>query len=698
MKSVGEVMAIGRTFKESFQKALRSLENGTLGYGGGGRMGDRELWDPQKLRRLLGTPQPDRVFHIRHALLAGMDERELFQITRFDPWFLRQFNELVQLETRLLQTPFPKWDAPLLRAAKEAGFSDRQLANLSNKTPADIAARRETLALHCGYRLVDTCAAEFEARTPYYYSSYGDEDELRKTPARKIMIIGGGPNRIGQGIEFDYCCTHASFELRRLGCESVMINSNPETVSTDYDTSDHLYFEPLTAEDVLSVYRRSGCDGAIVQFGGQTPLNLASTLAANGVNIIGTSSASIDAAEDREQFKQILDKLGLRQPRNVTATSPEQAAALANTIGFPILLRPSFVLGGRGMFIVYNRDEMNAVLKEAFSVAPGAPVLLDKYLEDAIELDVDCISDGETTVIGGMLEHVEFAGVHSGDATMVMPPHTLGGMLLEEVREATYALAKALNVKGLMNVQYAIKDHDLYVLEVNPRASRTVPFVSKVINVPLAKLATRVMLGHTLADIGFTKEIQPSIWAVKQSAFPFNRFPGATIMLGPEMRSTGEVMGRDKNYGVAFAKSQMSVNLPLPQKGNVFISLKDSDKKTILPYARSLAALGFKFYATSGTAAALAADGIESTPINKLLSGRPNALDLIKNGEIAMVISTPSFASAPVDENTLRAEALKRNIPVLMTLNAPNSAIKGITALRARQWSVTSLQKSAQNA
>ncbi|MDF9826830.1 carbamoyl-phosphate synthase large subunit [Ereboglobus sp. PH5-10] len=697
MKSVGEVMAIGRTFKESFQKALRSLENGTLGYGGGGLFGDREKRDANELRRLLAWRLPERIFYIRQAFLAGMDVAAINELTQFDPWFLHQFKELVGLETKLLETPAEKWGARLLRTAKEAGFSDTQLSNISGKSFGEIQSLRESLGIRAGYRLVDTCAAEFEARTPYYYSSYGDEDEVRHTGKKKIMVIGGGPNRIGQGIEFDYCCTHASFELRRLGYESVMINSNPETVSTDYDTSDHLYFEPLTAEDVLSVYRRAKCDGAIVQFGGQTPLNLARVLEANGVNIIGTPPQSIDAAEDREQFKQILQNLGLRQPRNVTATSPAEAARLADEIGFPILLRPSFVLGGRGMFIVYNRGEMDAVLSEVFSVAPGTPVLLDQYLEDAVELDVDCISDGETTVIGGMLEHVEFAGVHSGDATMVMPPHTLGGMLLEEVREATRALAKALEVRGLMNVQYAIKNHDLYVLEVNPRASRTIPFVSKVINVPLARLAVRIMTGEKLADIGFTEEITPGIWAVKQSAFPFNRFPGASVALGPEMRSTGEVMGRDKNYGIAFAKSQMAVNMPLPLEGSVFMSVKDSDKKTILPYARSLAALGFKFYATQGTANALASVGINATILGKLLSGRPNALDLIKNNELALVISTPSSASAPVDENTIRAEALKNNIPVLLSVNAAISALKGITAMRKKKWTVTSLQKSAGN-
>ncbi len=698
MKSVGEVMAIGRTFKESFQKALRSMENGTLGYGGGGHLGDRTVWDEQQLRRVLGVALPERMFYIRYALLSGMSVEAIHDITRVDPWFLHQFKAIVDMETQLLDTPAVAWGAELLKKAKTYGFSDQQLANLSGKAFSDIQALRESLGVLPVYRLVDTCAAEFEAYTPYYYSSYGDEDEVRESTNRKIMIIGGGPNRIGQGIEFDYCCVHASFALRESGLESVMVNSNPETVSTDYDTSDRLYFEPLTLEDVLSIYRKEKCDGAIVQFGGQTPLNLASSLAKNGVNVIGTSPESIEAAEDREQFKQILKQLKLRQPRNATALCPEEAKRLADEIGFPILLRPSFVLGGRGMFIVYTHEEMDAVLREVFSVAPGKAVLLDKYLEDAIELDVDCISDGETTVIGGMLEHIEYAGVHSGDAAMVMPPHTLGAMLLEEVREATVALAKALNVRGLMNVQYAIKDNDVYVLEVNPRASRTIPFVSKVIGVPLARLAVRIMTGEKLADIGFMREIQPGYWAIKQSAFPFNRFPGSSVALGPEMRSTGEVMGRDKQYGIAFAKSQMAVNMPLPLSGGIFISIKDHDKKAILPYAKSLSELGFKLYATEGTAVALKSVGVETTVLSKLLSGRPNALDLIKNDEIVLVINTPSNTSAMLDENKIRAEALKHGVPVLMSVNAAISAVKGMVAMKERKWTVTALQEESKTA
>ncbi|MBN1403384.1 MAG: carbamoyl-phosphate synthase large subunit, partial [Opitutales bacterium] len=550
MKSVGEAMAIGRTFKESFQKALRSLETGELGLGCGGKMGGDVLPSMEDIRHFLVHPTCQRVYYIRWAFLAGMSVEEVFELSQIDRWFLQQVFEIVEIEKQLkAASKHGIIDPDLMRTAKEAGFSDAQLGNVFGKGIEEIRAIREGMGIKTVYRLVDTCAAEFEAYTPYYYSSYGDENEVIKSDKKKIMILGGGPNRIGQGIEFDYCCVHASFALREAGYETVMVNSNPETVSTDYDTSDRLYFEPLTLEDVLSIYRQENCSGAIVQFGGQTPLNLATQLQKNGVNIIGTKPEMIDTAEDRQLFKEILDKLGLQQPRNATAMNEEEAYFHAGQIGFPILLRPSFVLGGRGMFIVYDEEEMRAVLKQAFDVAPGKPVLLDKFLEDAIELDVDAIADGETVVIGGMLEHIEFAGVHSGDAAMVMPPHTLGRKMLHDVRAATYAMAKALNVVGLMNVQYAIKGDDLYVLEVNPRASRTVPFVSKAIGVPLAKLASLCMAGSTLKELGFTKEIIPAYWAVKESVFPFVRFPGAPVVLTPEMRSTGEVMGLDSDLG-----------------------------------------------------------------------------------------------------------------------------------------------------
>ena len=548
MKSVGEAMAIGRTFKESFQKALRSLEIGAKGFVGPKKF-EQKIDDLQRVREGISVATAERVFWLRQGFLHGMSNGEIFELCAIDPWFLEQLRQLVEIELQLRATSLAKIDVELMRTAKEAGFSDQLIAELIGSSRQPVRKKREKLGIMTNFRLVDTCAAEFEAFTPYYYSSYGSENEIKQTDKEKIMILGGGPNRIGQGIEFDYCCVHASYALREAGYETVMVNSNPETVSTDYDTSDKLFFEPLTLEDVLEIYFQEGCSGAIVQFGGQTPLNLASELEAHGVHIIGTSPAMIDAAEDRNLFRDILSRVDLKQPKNRIAHSQEQAYELAGEIGFPILLRPSFVLGGRGMFIVYDMEEMKGIIREVFDAAPGKPVLLDKFLEDAFELDVDCISDGETTVIGGVLQHVEFAGVHSGDAAMVMPPHTLSAEMLEKVRVATYALAKELKVVGLMNVQYAIKDDELYIIEVNPRASRTVPFVSKAIGVPLAKLAARIMAGEKLADLGFTKEIIPPYWAVKESVFPFNRFPGAPVMLSPEMRSTGEVMASTKTWG-----------------------------------------------------------------------------------------------------------------------------------------------------
>ena len=603
MKSVGEAMAIGRTFKESFQKALRSLEIGCRGFGGGGKFGGRECPSIEKIRKGLIRPTAERVFYIRYAMLAGMSDDEIHEATSIDIWFLRQLRGIIEIETELSHKGLLNLDEDLLRRAKEAGFTDLQISEICGTKIRNIKQLRREFGINTVYRLVDTCAAEFKAVTPYYYSTYGAECEIMPSDKKKIMIIGGGPNRIGQGIEFDYCCVHASFALREAGYETLMINSNPETVSTDYDTSDRLYFEPLTLEDVLEVYNQEKCWGAIVQFGGQTPLNLASELKANGVNIIGTSPESIDAAEDRRIFKKILEKLNLKQPVNATATTPEEAYELAGQIGFPILLRPSFVLGGRGMFIVYEMEEMKRVIREAFDAAPGKPVLLDKFLEDAIELDVDAISDGETTVIGGMLEHIEYAGVHSGDAAMVIPPHTLQKNILDEVRSATYALAKELKVVGLMNVQYAIKSGELYLIEVNPRASRTIPFISKVIGVPLAKLAARVMAGEKLKDLGFTKEVTPDYIAVKESVFPFVRFLGSQIMLTPEMRSTGEVMGLDTSLGMAFAKSQMAAQPGLPTSGNVFISVKDHDKEAGAAIAKSFHEIGFKIFSTAEIAA-----------------------------------------------------------------------------------------------
>ena len=694
MKSVGEAMAIGRTFKESLQKALRSMEIGTWGLGGGGKFGGAEVTDRDEIRKGLVRPTAERIFYVRYAIKAGMTDAEIHEFTAIDPWFLRQIRGIVEIEDELAGNGILNLGEGLLRRAKEAGFSDRQIAHICATKIRNIKQLRQQFGINTVYRLVDTCAAEFEAYTPYYYSTYGVENELRPSTKKKIMIIGGGPNRIGQGIEFDYCCVHASFALREAGYETLMINSNPETVSTDYDTSDRLFFEPLTLEDVLEVYKQEKCDGAIVQFGGQTPLNLASELKANGVNIIGTSPESIDAAEDREIFKHILEKLKLKQPVNATATTPEQAYELAGQIGFPILLRPSFVLGGRGMFIVYEMEDMKRVIRDAFDAAPGKPVLLDKFLEDAIELDVDAICDGETTVIGGMLEHIEYAGVHSGDAAMVIPPHTLTENIIKEVREATYALAKELKVVGLMNVQYAIKKGELFLIEVNPRASRTIPFISKVIGVPLAKLAARVMAGEKLKDLGFTKQVLPDYIAVKESVFPFVRFLGSQIMLTPEMRSTGEVMGLADDLGMAFAKSQMAAQPGLPTSGNIFLSVKDHDKEAAAEIARKFINFGFKIYSTAGTAAFLREKGIPVTKTYKLSEGaRPNVVDMVKNGEIQIIINTPSGMNPRIDENKIREEALLSRVCMITTIMGAYAALRGIESLKTKQLTVKSLQE-----
>ena len=702
MKSVGEAMAIGRTFKESMQKCLRSLETGARGFGGGGKHGHDEPVEEKIINAKLGRPNAERVYFIRHAFKAGYSVDRVFEITKIDRWFLTQLHQIFEMEQALAaaaaatsasRTQLPI-DTDLLRRAKQFGFSDAQLAHILKSDLATVRADRKNRGVNTTYRLVDTCAAEFEAFTPYYYSSYGDENEvMAPSGKKKIMILGGGPNRIGQGIEFDYCCVHASFALREMGYESVMVNSNPETVSTDYDTSDRLYFEPLTLEDVLEIYQQEKCDGVIVQFGGQTPLNLATALKKNGVNVIGTSPESIELAEDRKQFSAILEKTGLKSPANRTAMNETDALKAAHEIGFPVLLRPSFVLGGRGMFIVYSEDEFKSVVRQAFDVMPDKPVLIDKFLEDAIELDVDCICDGELSVIGGMLEHIEFAGVHSGDAAMVMPPHTLPATMLATVRKATHELARELKVIGLMNVQFAIKDHDLYVLEVNPRASRTVPFVAKAIGVPLAKLAAKVMTGSKLKDLGFTKEQTPKHWCVKEAVFPFVRFPGSTIALGPEMRSTGEVMGIDDDLGVAFAKAQAAAKPGLPVKGNVFLSVKDADKAGVVEIARKLEGFGFAIYSSSGTADTLAAAGVKVKKLAKIQEGRPNVIDLIKNGEIQMVINTPAGMIPRRDENAIRSAAYAHNVCIMTTITGAQAAVQGIDALKNKYVGVRPIQK-----
>jgi len=589
-----------------------------------------------------------------------------------------------------------------LAKAKALGFSDRQIAHLTGRTEDEVRALRHQHGLVPSYRLVDTCAAEFEAYTPYYYSTYDrGDDEVRPGSRRKVMILGGGPNRIGQGIEFDYCCVHAAFALKEDGFETLMVNSNPETVSTDYDTSDKLFFEPLTLEDVLHIYQREQCWGAIAQFGGQTPLNLALGLQKNGVNIIGTSPQSIEIAEDRELFAAMLRKLNIPQPPNGIATNEAEALAAAQTLGYPVLVRPSFVLGGRAMQIVYSDSELQHYMRYAVEASPERPVLVDKFLEDATEVDVDCIADvghfGDpaqgTIVIGGMLEHIEFAGVHSGDAAMVLPPHTLSPKVIEVIRHYTHAMARELKVVGLMNVQYAVKGETVYVLEVNPRASRTVPFVSKAIGVPLAKLAAKVMAGRTLQELGFTHEIWPRHWAVKESVFPFNRFHGQDILLSPEMRSTGEVMGLDADLGVAYTKSQMAAGGPLPLSGRVFLSVSDADKEEVVPVAKRFAEMGFELVATGGTATVLEKAGLKVRRVFKLAEGRPNTLDLLKNREIHLVINTPAGQTPRADEVKIRTTAVYTGTPIMTTISGARAAAQGIAALRKGGYGVKTLQE-----
>jgi carbamoyl-phosphate synthase large subunit len=591
-------------------------------------------------------------------------------------------------------------NADILAKAKSLGFSDRQIANLTGKSEDEIRALRKKLGLVPSYRLVDTCAAEFEAYTPYYYSTYdrGDDEVRGNSDKKKVMILGGGPNRIGQGIEFDYCCVHAAFALKEDGFETLMVNSNPETVSTDYDTSDKLFFEPLTLEDVLHIYEREKCWGAIAQFGGQTPLNLALALQKNGVNIIGTSPQSIEIAEDRKMFATMLHKLNIPQPPNGLATNEAEALEASRKLGYPVLVRPSFVLGGRAMQIVYSDSELQHYMRFAVEASPERPVLVDKFLEDATEVDVDCITDvglanGGTIIVGGMLEHIEFAGVHSGDAAMVLPPHSLSQKVIQTIREYTYAMARELKVIGLMNVQYAVKGETVYCLEVNPRASRTVPFVSKAIGFPLAKLAAKVMAGKTLKELGFTLEVWPKYWTVKESVFPFNRFHGQDILLSPEMRSTGEVMGLDADLGIAYAKSQMAANAPLPLKGRVFISVSDAHKNEAAEVAKDFDKLGFELVATSGTAAVLEKAGLKVQRIFKLSEGRPNAIDLLKNKEIQLVINTPAGQAPRADEVKIRTTAVYTGTPIMTTLSGAKAAALGIAALKKSGYGVQTLQE-----
>ncbi len=721
MKSVGEAMAIGRTFKESLQKALRSLEIKRFGLIGDGA---DVLVDDETLTAKLTVPNAERIFFLGQAFAKGWDVEKVFLLTKIDRWFLRQIEEIVKEQASFDNggcIDFGNWvsvvantkepakpDAArypnalsMMRRAKKLGFSDRQLSQaLAYQGSNERAVRnaRKALGLIPTYRLVDTCAAEFEAFTPYYYSTYGDECEVTDTDKKKVIILGGGPNRIGQGIEFDYCCVHASFALRELGFETIMVNSNPETVSTDYDTSDKLYFEPLTLEDVLNIYERENRHdqvlGVIVQFGGQTPLNLAKGLEENGVRIIGTSPKNIELAEDRKMFAKLLDDLGLMQAESGTATSLEEALAITAKIGYPSLVRPSFVLGGRAMQIVYSDAELTHYMKNAVEATPDRPVLVDRFLEDATEVDVDCISDGETTVIGAIMEHIEEAGIHSGDSACVIPPFSLTPAMQDRIRDAAKKLAKALNVRGLMNMQLAVKGDDLYVIEVNPRASRTAPFVSKAIGVPLPKLAAKIMAGKTLKELGFTEEVIPKHHSVKEAVFPFSKFTGVDIILGPEMKSTGEVMGIDYDLGMAFAKSQMAAGGTLPTKGNVFISVKDTDRPNVVRIAKGYADLGFKIYATSGTGSVISEAGIEVNVLPKLASGqRPNVVDMMKNKDMAFVINTPSGKNPREDEVKIRTAAMQNRIPIMTTLRGADAALRAIKSLQGSEVQVRALQE-----
>ncbi|MBW2618877.1 MAG: carbamoyl-phosphate synthase large subunit, partial [Deltaproteobacteria bacterium] len=673
MRSVGEVMSIGRTFKESLQKGIRSLEIGRFGFGADGVDTTGEMTQSE-LKAKLGSPNSERIFYLHRALLEGMSVAEIHRLTWIDSWFLAQLEQLVELEKEIRRSS-PKLDQAQLARAKEWGFSDHQLAHLTGQGVEAFRRGRLEAGLRPAYKLVDTCAAEFEAHTPYYYSTYDEEDETRASDKRKVMILGSGPNRIGQGIEFDYCCCHASFALKEMGVESIMVNSNPETVSTDYDTSDKLYFEPLTLEDVLNIIEAEAPEGVIVQFGGQTPLNLTVPLAKAGAPILGTPPDAIDRAEDRKRFQELLNKLGLHQPENGTATTAEGALAVAERIGYPVVVRPSYVLGGRAMEIVYDDEDLVRYMTSAVSASPEHPVLIDKFLKRAIEIDVDAVADGTDCLIAGIMEHIEEAGIHSGDSACVLPPISLTPALVEEIKEATRALAKELGIIGLMNIQYAYRKPTLYVLEVNPRASRTVPFVSKATGVPWTKVATRAMLGQSLAEQG-VREVDPDHISVKEAVFPFVRFPGVDVLLGPEMKSTGEVMGIDDSFGLAYAKAQLGAGQNLPLGGGVFVSVRDEDKADIVALADRLAKLGLTLFATEGTAARLKKSGLVVMSVSKLSEHRPHIIDRMTNKEIALIFNTTLDKEATADATRMRRAALRLGIPYVTTLAGARATVE----------------------
>ena len=672
MKSVGEVMAIGRTFQESLQKALRGLEVGVDGF-------NLKSVDPETIDEFLARPSPDRLWYVADAFGVGMSQEKVFELTKIDPWFLAQIKEIVDLELQIEKRELASLSADELRYLKRKGFSDRRLAYLTKVKEADFRARRHELGVRPVYKRVDTCAAEFSTSTAYMYSTYEEECESNPSDKKKIMVLGGGPNRIGQGIEFDYCCVHAALAMREDGYETIMVNCNPETVSTDYDTSDRLYFEPLTLEDVLEIVAVEKPVGVIVQYGGQTPLKLALALEANGVPIIGTTPESIDIAEDRERFQKLLHDIGLKQPPNRTARTEEEAIRLAEEIGYPLVVRPSYVLGGRAMEIVHEQKDLERYMREAVKVSHDSPVLLDRFLNDACEVDVDALSDGEEVIIGGVMEHIEQAGVHSGDSACSLPPYSLGKAVQDELRRQTKLMAKALNVCGLMNVQFAIKDEQVYVLEVNPRASRTVPFVSKATGLQLAKIAARCMAGKSLKSQGITKEVVPPYYSVKEAVFPFNKFPGVDTILGPEMKSTGEVMGVGVTFAEAFVKSQLAAGVKMPQGGKVFVSVKDGDKPKVVEVARHLVADGFQILATRGTARAIEAAGIPVTVVNKVTEGRPHIVDMIKNNEIAMIINTVEEKRLAIqDSRNIRVSGLAQRVTMYTTIWGAEAAAEGI--------------------
>ncbi|MCZ6572022.1 MAG: carbamoyl-phosphate synthase large subunit [Planctomycetota bacterium] len=694
MKSVGETMAIGRTFKESLQKALRGLEVGRYGLGADGKDPPEEELDLEQVRRMLSVPNSERLFYVRLALRAGIELEEIGRLSHIDLWFLDQIAQIVEREEQVRAAgTLSALDDELFREAKRDGFSDRQIGFLLGVTEKEVRADRRRRGLKPVYKLVDTCAGEFKAYTPYYYSTYEQEDEVREAQKPRIVILGGGPNRIGQGIEFDYCCCHASFALKEIGFETVMINSNPETVSTDYDTSDLLFFEPLTVEDVLHVIERVQPVGVIVQFGGQTPLNLARELEEEGVPILGTSVDSIDRASDRERFQALAHELGIKQPRNEVATNVEQAVQAAARIGYPCIVRPSYVLGGRAMEIVFDEEALRRYMALAVDASPDKPVLLDRFMQEAIEIDVDAIADESRLVIAGIMEHIEEAGIHSGDSACTLPCYSLDERVLGRVRELTERIGKALEVRGLMNVQFIIQDGEVYVIEVNPRASRTVPFVAKAIGRPLARLAAQVMAGKTLTELGFTEECVPTHFSVKEPVFPFARFPGTDIILGPEMRSTGEVMGIAPDFGVAFSKAMDAAGQELPDEGNVFLSVRPSDRKTGVFLGRRLTELGLRVFATPGTYAALQESGVKATLLHKIGQGRPDVLDALKNDELDLIINTPVGKGAHTDEGRIRAAAVQRGVPILTTISGAAAAVNGIAAMRKSTYDVQSLQE-----